>query len=249
MGKDTFYEAMKAAAKKRKMKASPQHDLFKKAGPYFYSAFYAFDLGYPERGKETGAVQIILDVSVKYCRFDELRWGILSPGDGLKFTDKMRANSVAACRAAFPRKTLAFAYDGSENGLHRLCEDILDWLDDFYRDFFETVDRDYGSLEEYYRVHKTENPLLAGLVYMERGQYQEAEACFRLPGMNGSHSYTSIDPVTEEQMARVCASCGQPCRRSDQEKLLDYTIAMQYGIAWTKETAEYGLLPKERHGK
>ena len=30
MGKDVLYEAMKIAAKKRKIKASPQHDLYKK---------------------------------------------------------------------------------------------------------------------------------------------------------------------------------------------------------------------------
>ena len=33
MGKDSLYEAMKVAAKKRKIKASPEHDLYKRVEP------------------------------------------------------------------------------------------------------------------------------------------------------------------------------------------------------------------------
>ena len=177
MGKDVLYEAMKVAAKRRKIKASPQHDLYKKDEPYFYCAFYDFDF-FDSYEKETGLATIILDIAVKYCRFDELRWGIIQPGNGLKFTDKVRANSIAACKASFPRKKVRFKYDGSENGLSQLCGDILDYLEN-----------------------------------------------------------------------RVSAFCEQPYRRSDYERLLDYTIAMQHGVKWTEETAAYGLLPEERHGK
>ena len=91
--------------------------------------------------------------------------------------------------------------------------------------------------------------MLAGLVYIERGQFQNAEKCFRLPNMSCKNSCTSISPATKEQLARVSASCEQPYRRSDYERLLDYTIAMQHGVKWTEETAAYGLLPEERHGK
>ena len=76
-----------------------------------------------------------------------------------------------------------------------------------------------------------------------------AEKCFRLPNMSCKNSCTSISPVTKEQLARVSVSCEQPYRRSDYERLLDYTIAMQHGVKWTEETAVYGLLPEERHGK
>lgn len=249
MGKDSLYEAMKVAAKKRKIKASPEHDLYKRVEPYFFSVFYAFDFDFSENRQEPKETDVILDIAVKYCRFDELRWAIISPNSDLKFTDKIRANSVAMCRASFPRKTVAFKFDGSEDGLYQLCEDILDWLEGFYKMFFESVDRNYGSLEEYYLANKEEYPLLAGLVYIERGQYQEAEECFRLPNMSGKNSSTSISPSTEEQIARVNASCEQPYRRSDYERLLDYMIAMQYDVKWTEETANYGLLPAERHGR
>ena len=84
MGKDVLYEAMKIAAKKRKIKASPQHDLYKKDEPYFYCAFYGFDF-FHSYEKETGLATIILDIAVKYCRFDELRWGIIQPGNDLKY--------------------------------------------------------------------------------------------------------------------------------------------------------------------
>ena len=248
MGKDMFYETMKIVAKQRKIKASPQHDLYKKDEPYFYCVFYDFDSFHPYE-KETGLATIILDIAVKYCRFDELRWGIIQPGNDLKFTDKVRANSIAACNAAFPRKKVRFRYDSSENGLSQLCGDILDYLEKFYRDFFESIDRDYEILEEYYIANKEENPLLAGLVYIERGQFQNAEMCFRLPNMSCKNSTTSISPVTEEQRVRVSASCERPHSRSDYERLLDYTIAMQHGVKWTEETANFGLLPEERRGK
>lgn len=248
MGKDILYETMKIVAKQRNIKASPQHDLYKKSEPYFYHVFYGFDFRHPYK-PETGATNIILDITVKYSRFDELRWGIISPGNDLKFTDKVRANSIAACEASFPRKSLSFKCDGSKDGLCRLCEDILDWLEKFYRDFFKSIEKDYGTLEEYYIANKEDNPMLAGLVYIERGQFQNAEKCFRLPNMSCKNSCTSIRPVTKEQLARVSVSCEQPYRRSDYERLLDYTIAMQHGVKWTEETAAYGLLPEERHGK
>ncbi len=122
-------------------------------------------------------------------------------------------------------------------------------MEKFYSDFFESIDRDYGTLEEYYIANKEENPLLAGLVYIERGQFQNAEKCFRLPNMSCKNSTTSISPVTKEQLARVSCSCERPHSRSDYERLLDYTIAMQYDVEWKRETADYGLLPEERHGK
>ena len=248
MGKDILYETMKVIAKQRKFKASPEHDLYKKSEPYFYHAFYNFDFAHPYQ-KETGEVGIILDITVKYCRFDELRWSIISPGNDLKFTDKVRANSIAACNASFPRKSIIFKYDGSQDGLCQLCNDILDWLEKFYEDFWGVIDRDYGTLEEYYIANKEDNPLLAGLVYIERGEFQNAEKCFRMPNMSCKNSCTSITPVTEEQIARVRASCEQPYLRSDYERLLDYTIAMQHGVKWTEETAAYGLLQEERQGR
>lgn len=247
MSKDSLYEAMKIAAGKRKIKASPQHDLYKRIEPYFFHTFYSFDTRRPP-DKESGKVGIILDIAVKYCRFDELRWGIISPGSDLKFTDKVRANSLAMCYASLPRKSILFDYDGSENDLYRLCDEILDWIDHFYQEFLASATREYGSLEEYYLAHREDNPLLAGLVYIERGQYREAESCFRLPNMSGKHNCTSIKPTTEEQLARVKASCERSYLRSDYERLLDYTIAMQHGVEWTEETARYGLLPEERQG-
>ena len=246
MGKDILYETMKVIAKQRKIKASKEHDLYKKVDPYFYNVFYCFD---SKCEKEAGKTTIILDFSLKYCRFDELRWEIISPNNNLKFTDKIRANSLAACPSSVTRKSITFKYDDSTDGLHQLCKDILDYAEKFYKDFFESIHKSYGTLEEYYLENKADNPLLAGLIYVERKQYKEAEKCFLLPNMNCKNSYTSINPITKEQLTRVNASCKQSYLRSDYEKLLDYTIAMQYGIKWTEETAKYGLLPEERHGK
>lgn len=249
MAKDELYEAMKVAAKKRKIKASPEHDLYKMKDPYFFNVFYGLkDYHTPLNKKiEAGEVEVVLDISIKYHRFDELRHKIISPHSNVRFTDKIRANSVACCMAGFPRKTISFKCDGPESGVEKLCEDILDWLEKFYCDFLDSAKQEHGSLEEYYIAQEEEFPLLAGLVYIERGLYREAEACFRLPKMPGKNVYTAYTPITDEQKRRSEASWESFFGRDDRSALIDYTIAMQKGIEWTPELAAFGLLPEERN--
>lgn len=92
-----LYQTMKAATKKRKIKLSAEHDLYKKVDPYFFNVFY--NIGKMADGK----IDVTLDISVKYHRFDELQYNIINPGNPVRFTDKIRANSGAMCYAAFPR--------------------------------------------------------------------------------------------------------------------------------------------------
>ncbi|MBR0377725.1 MAG: hypothetical protein IJI04_04835, partial [Lachnospiraceae bacterium] len=68
-----FYKALKLAAKARKIKLSAERDLYKRIDPYFYHAFYSII------NVEAGKVSISLSITVKYHRFDELEYGILSP--------------------------------------------------------------------------------------------------------------------------------------------------------------------------
>ena len=37
---EAFYQAMKAETKKRKIKLSAEHDIYKKADPFFFCAYY-----------------------------------------------------------------------------------------------------------------------------------------------------------------------------------------------------------------
>ena len=243
MASDVLYEAMKLAAKKRKIKASPRHDLYKRVDPYFFNVFYDAQ---NEDDLKTENVNICLDIGLKYCRFDELRNGIINPGDDYRFTDKIRANSVIKCPSDFPRMTIPFSIDCSEKGLERLCEDILDYIEDFYTNLFQEVREKYGSLEEYYIAHSEEFPLLAGLVYIERKQYYKAETCFRHPNMPGQNMLRSCKAVTDEQKRRLEASENRGLYRSDASTLLDYTITMQKGLEWRQDLAKFGLLPEER---
>ena len=98
MGKDVLYEAMKVAAKQRKIKASLQYDLYKKDEPYFYCAFYDYDFFIPMKKKLDWQLLFWI-LQSNTAALTNLRWGIIQPGNNLKFTDKVRANSIATCKA------------------------------------------------------------------------------------------------------------------------------------------------------
>ena len=91
-----------------------------------------------------------MDISVKYHRYDELQQNIIDPGNTIRFTDKIRANSGAKCHVAFPRFVQYFNYDGTEKMLPKLCEDVLDFLEKYYTDFLTMVEKEYGDLGNFY---------------------------------------------------------------------------------------------------
>jgi hypothetical protein len=243
-----FYQALKAAVKARKIKLSAERDIYKKADPYFYSAFYSI------AGVEDGKVDITLHISIKYHRFDELQHGILRPDALLHFTDKLRANSGALCPAGLPDVTQSFAYDGSEEAMPKLCEDLLDFLKAYCSDFLAMVEREYGDLDGYYIAHKEEMPRLAGLAYLDRGEPEKAIECFSSKKMDGENSLWSVDINTEEQYRRAqengteiyVTKYGTSIYRSRKEQFADYAVALKNGLEWNYDRAMYGLLKKER---
>lgn len=242
-----FYQALKIATKARKIKLSAEHDIYKKADPYFHSAFY--DVSRIEDGR----ADIKLDITVKYHRFDELQFGIVSPGNSLRFTDKIRANSVSQCLAGFPRMTQAFAYDGSEESIPNLCEDLLDFLKKHCSDFLTMVEREYGDLDGYYIAHKDDMPRLAGLAYLDRGDPNGAIECFSSPNMDGENSVWSVEIQTDEQRrraqengTRIYTVYGESIHRNRKEQFVDYAVALKNGLEWTRDRAMYGLLDEER---
>lgn len=188
-----LYQAMKAAAKARKIKLSAERDLYKRTDPYFYDTFW-----WPEE-MASGRIGMTLDITVKYCRFDELQYGILCPGEEARFTDKLRANSGMLCRAAFPRMTQHFDFDGSEAAMPGLCEDLLDFLRDYCAGFLAMVEETYGDLDGYYIAHRDTMPRLAGLAFLDRGDAAGAADCFSQPNMDGENSTWWVPVETEEQ--------------------------------------------------
>ena len=95
-----------------------------------------------------------LDITVKYHRFDELQYGILRPGEEPRFTDKLRANSGMLCDAAFPRMIRHFDFDGTDAAMPGLCEDLLDFLQDYCAEFLTMVEETYGDLDGYYIANR-----------------------------------------------------------------------------------------------
>jgi len=240
---DKLYQAMKAVAGKRKIKASPQHDLYWTYGPYFFSSNYFWREW--DENFDDNTVKVSIDITVKYWRFDELQYSITDPESHLKFTDKIRANSAIMCHAQFPRVQQPFFWDGSDDTLPKLCQDILDWITTYQMNFVETAETTYGGLDEFYIAHENEYPLLAGLTYVERELYADAERCFRNPQMPYEHLTFSITPETSEQKQRLehyGYARGLDCFYRDMKSvLIDFAVAKQKGLNWSKDLRDFGL--------
>jgi len=238
---DRLYQAMKTAAKGRKVKASPQHDLYRMGGPYFFHAFYFWR----NEAAADGKVEIGIDISVKYWRYDELQYSITDPESSFRFTDKTRANSVVMCRAELPRIERPFSWDGSDGTLLELCESILDWITAYQMNFVETAEREYGGLDGFYIAHEAEYPLLAGLTYVERGLYADAERCFRSPKMSYAGLKFTVVPETEEQKRRLerygYSRESGFCYRDMKSVFIDYAVAKQRGLDWNRDLRNFGL--------
>jgi len=231
---------MKVIAKERQIRASPQHDLYRMCDPYFFSSSYFWRDG---RVKDS-TVKIDLDISIKYWRFDELQYSITDPESHFQFTDKTRANSVVMCRAQFPRVERFFMWDGSDETLPELCRDVLDWITAYQMDFVEAAERKYGGLDEFYLAHENEYPLLAGLTYVERELYADAERCFRNPQMSYAHLTFSVSPKTEEQkqrLERYGYVAGDSFFRNMKSVFIDYAVAKQQGFDWNRDLRNFGL--------
>lgn len=243
-----LYQAMKSAARARKIKLSAQHDLYKKESPYFYHAFW-----WPEEFA-SGRIGMSLDITVKYHRFDELQYGILRPDEQPHFTDKLRANSGMLCDASFPRMIRHFDFDGTDAAMPGLCEDLLDFLQDYCAEFLTMVEETYGDLDGYYIANRETMPRLAGLAFLDRGDAAGAAECFSQPNMDGENSTWWVRVETEEQRQRALASgtylyeCPEytAVHRHRRDQFWDYATALKNGLEWTPDRAMFGLLPEER---
>ncbi len=251
-----IYQAMKIAAKKRKIKLSAEGDIYKKVDPYFFNVFHLQFIK-PEQMGESITYQF--DPHVKYARFDELQHNIVHPNDPQHFTDKLRANSGMMFTRSVPRLKQLFPYDGTDEAIPQLCEDVLDFLARYYRDYLQHIAREYGDLNGYYIAEKDTDPYSAGLAYLDRGEYKEAAACFSLPQIKDRlHQIWTVPIETDEQYRRACCSGGKIFSDVDNDgiehrtlwrpradQFRDYAVALQNGLEWTSERAMFGLLSEE----
>ena len=188
------------------------------------------------------------DIGVKYWRYDELKESILSPEDPVKFTDKIRTNSLAMCPCNFPRDSASFPWDGTDDGLPEVCSALLDHITDIQNTFLQEAEEQYGGLDNFYLTHEEEYPLLAGLTYAERGLFEDAERCFCHPKMPLEHSRISYEAHTEEQIQRLKRDGiklfrhGDHCsfNKSEKQIFIAYARAMQRGYVWTEDRLKFG---------
>ena len=238
-----IYAVMKIETKARKMKLSAQQDLYQKVDPYFLRTFYSC------RGlSENGEVLFSVDIGIKYWRYDELKEGIISPENPIKFTDKVRANSLAMCPCSFPRRTVSFPWDGTDEKLPELCSALLDYITSFQNGFIREAEEQYGGLDAFYIALEKDYPLMAGLTYVERGLFKDAERCFSDSKMPLAHSLISFKAYTEEQVKRLKRDGINlfkhddyySFKKSEKQIFIEYARTMQRGCVWTEERLKYG---------
>lgn len=244
---DKFYHSLKLAVKPRNIKLSPEHDIYKKEGEYFYHAFYSI------KDVDEGKACLRLAITVKYHRFDELQHGIVQPGVPAHFTDKTRAVCCQLMAAPFEH---TFECDGSDDPVPALCEQLLDFLQSYCADYIKMADNEYGGLNGYYIANKENNPGIAGLAYLDRGDINGAIECFSSPRIEHCKNVTIlVDVKNHKQLRRVLengnttsvSEYGECTSRRLQDLFNDYAVALQNGLEWNYDRAMFGLLKKERN--
>ena len=245
---DKLYQYMKVVAKSKGIKASPQHDLYKTISPFFINAIY-YDL---PRKKNSDKITVGFMYEVKYSYFDDLTLFILDPVSDIKLTDKIRANSVIACKSIIEKEQIEYDFDGKDESFGKLAENVFEHIENWYRSFEKDVKAEYGSLEEYFVRNKEKFPRQAALVSIHSGNYAVAEECLKLmpEKMNSSRL---VRPFTQEQVQRLTDSGSEKFGneeflRDDMDCHRDYITAMKNGLEWTAARAHYGLLKDEQAG-
>ena len=246
MAKDKLYQAMKIVAKENGVKVSAQNDLYKMVPPYFISAFY-----YEHPRQDTpGRIKVSLSYKVKLSYFDDLTLFIIDPESTVKLTDKVRANSVIACKSVIADEDIDFDCDGNDESYEELAKNIFQHIKKWFQNFFDDVKSNYCSLEDYFIKNKNLYPRQAALVYIHLGDYSDAKECLKLmpPKLN---SVRTIRPNTDGQVQRLIDSGAEKWGkdeflRDDMDCHWDFVIVVGNGLEWTEERAKYGLLKEER---
>lgn len=249
MGKDLLYQAMKTLVKSDvykplKIKASAEHDLYKMQGDVFWNAFYCDDF-LPAEQRKVGVEGFRIDLSVKGDHYDELQYYIIHPHDEFHFTDKVRANSGAMCRAQTISRKYALPFNAENPDYDFIAQELLKNILSELQNVLSAAERT-GGLNEYFIAHAQEYPRLAGLACIEKQDYDQAVEIFT--NANDFHELFLIRPETDEQRLRLCKSMPEQAQadrkvfqRDYRYVYLDYCRAMQHGIVWNGNLAAYGL--------
>lgn len=209
-------DELKTEAKQYKIKVSQKcFGMYKKEPSFFWRAVIRQDYSYTGEG-----LLYLVAVSVVPPQFDEIRFMITNPGEGIQFTDVLRANRGFAFFTISERKYL---YSDSENldqkeTLRKLAGTIIDSVRFDISAFREKIHTEYGDLFHYLLSQREAEPILAGLAHIHLQDYIQAIECFDLAEREGKYwrlCYGTLDRFFHH----VCR---------------DYCIAILQGIPWEK---------------
>ncbi|MBO7440524.1 MAG: hypothetical protein J6T60_00335 [Bacteroidales bacterium] len=244
---ERLYQAMKVEAKRRQIKASPEHDLYKMIPPYFIDTFY---IQMPSQ-EASGKITIYLRYEVKYSYFDDITAFIIE-GETQKLTDKVRANSLIKCTSIITEENIDFDFDGNDESYPNLSARVFDHIEKWYHYFFDEVKEKYGDLETFFICNKEKYPRQAALIYINSGNYTAAEECLKIMPSKMQIEILTDRPLSKEQEQRRIDSkkvYGANIGRIGRDYMdihFDFIIAKKKGLEWNVERAKYGLLKNER---
>ncbi len=247
MAFDLMYEAMKRTIESEEfrdlgLKTASQNIVYCKQEPYFWTVGY-FE-GWKEQGQAAGTKYIRIDLSLKYCHYDELQYSIIYPGQQLKFSNKLRANSKQKCRDRIWSKAFLFPWDDEVQDFDALAAEILRTALVSVKEILAEAEQE-GSLAAYFISHPELNPRLSAFACIEQKQYKQAYDILKEAG--ASKEVILVHADTEERLARLrsrypnvqeeIATFG----RDYHDIMMDYCTAMEQGLAWSEELVLYSL--------
>ena len=247
MAFELMYEAMKRAIESEEfsglgLKTASQNLVYCKQEPYFWTL--GFFEGWKEQGQEAGTKYVRLDLSMKYCHYDELQNSIIYPGHAMKFSNKLRANSKMKCRDRLWSKAFLFPWDDDVQDFDALAREILRTAVSAVNEIFAEAEQ-LGSLDKYFIAHPELNPRLSAFACIENKQYKEAYEILKAAG--ASKEVLLVHADTEERLARLHSRYPEAQEgaatfgRDYHDIILDYCTAMEQNLSWNEELVLYSL--------
>ncbi len=247
MAFDLMYEAMKQTIEQKEwkelgFKSAAQNILYLKQEPYFWTV--AYYEGWKEQGQAAGTKYVRMDLCLKYCHYDELQYSILYPGQSIKFSNKLRANSKQKCRDRLWSRPYLFPWDDEKEDYNHLAEEILRTACAEMKKIMQEAE-EMGGVDAYFIAHPELNPRLSVLACIDKKDYAKAQEI--LMKADASKEVILINAGSEEQLTRLKKRYPKSAEgittfgRDTHDIFADYCLAAQQGLEWTADFVLYSL--------
>ena len=247
MALELMYEAMKRVVESKEfadfgLKTASRNLIYCNQDPYFWTL--GFFEGWKEQGQAAGTKYVRLDLSMKYCHYDELQHSIISPGKQMKFSNKLRANSKMKCRDRLWSKPFLFSWDEEAQDFDALAREILNTALNSVKEILAEAEQ-LGGLDKYFIAHPELNPRLSAFAAIEKKQYKEAYDILKMAG--DSKELILVHADTAELQARLRNRYPEVQEgtvtfgRDYHDIITDYCSAMEQNLHWDEELVLYSL--------